>query len=59
MKASTKDIAQGKMHQAKGKVKEVVGAALNNRDLEIEGQDESLNGKIQEKIGHVEKIIER
>jgi uncharacterized protein YjbJ (UPF0337 family) len=59
MKASTKDIAQGKMHQAKGKVKEVVGAALNNRDLEIEGQDESLNGKIQEKIGHVEKLIEQ
>jgi len=59
MKSSTKDIAKGKLHQAKGKVKEVVGAALNNRDLETEGQNENLNGKIQEKIGQVEKIIER
>lgn len=59
MKSSTKDIAEGKLHQAKGKLKEVVGSAINNRDLELEGQSENLTGKIQEKIGHVEKVIEK
>jgi uncharacterized protein YjbJ (UPF0337 family) len=59
MKSSTKNIVEGKLHQAKGKLKEVVGSATNNPDLEVEGQGENLNGKIQEKIGHVEKVIEQ
>ncbi len=33
MKSSTRDEAEGKMHQAKGKVKEVIGKAVNNPDL--------------------------
>jgi len=57
MKTSTKDNAEGKMHQVKGKVKEVVGKVTGNRDLEGEGKDENLNGKIQEKIGRLEKIV--
>ncbi|MHC1789734.1 CsbD family protein [Solidesulfovibrio sp.] len=59
MKSSTKDIAEGKLHQVKGKIKEVVGSVVNNSDLELEGQSENLNGKIQEKIGHIEKVIEK
>ncbi len=35
------------MHKVKGKIKEVVGKIVNNRDLEAEGQDEKLNGKAQ------------
>ena len=57
MKPSTKDNAEGKMHQVKGKVKETVGNALGNDDLEAEGKVEKLHGKVQEKIGQVEKVV--
>ncbi|MBI5593448.1 MAG: CsbD family protein [Deltaproteobacteria bacterium] len=57
MKSSTKENTEGKMHQAKGKIKEIVGKAVGNRDLEAEGKIENLDGKIQEKLGQVEKIF--
>jgi uncharacterized protein YjbJ (UPF0337 family) len=48
MKQSTKDKAKGKFHEVKGKVKEKVGRATNNPDLETEGQVEktSVAGKL-------------
>lgn len=55
MKSSTKDNAEGKMHQVKGKIKETVGKVVKNRDLESEGKVENLEGKVQEKIGEIEK----
>jgi uncharacterized protein YjbJ (UPF0337 family) len=57
MKSSTRDNAEGKMHQAKGKIKETVGKAVGNRDLEAEGNIENLEGKIQEKVGEVKKLV--
>jgi uncharacterized protein YjbJ (UPF0337 family) len=57
MKSSTQDNAEGKMHQAKGKIKEVVGKIAGNRDLEAEGKGENLGGKVQEKIGQVKKVV--
>jgi len=57
MKSSTKDNAAGKMHQVKGKVKEVVGKIVGNHDLEAEGKGEKIHGKIQEKLGQAEKVI--
>jgi uncharacterized protein YjbJ (UPF0337 family) len=57
MKSSTKDNAEGKMHQVKGKVKETVGKVVGNDDLEAEGKVEKLDGKIQEKIGQVKKVV--
>ncbi|HXM02394.1 MAG TPA: CsbD family protein, partial [Chthoniobacterales bacterium] len=47
MKPSTKDELQGKLHEAKGKVKEKIGQVTNNPDLETEGQGEKLTGKVQ------------
>jgi uncharacterized protein YjbJ (UPF0337 family) len=58
MKDSTKDQAQGKFHEVKGKVKEKVGRATKNPNLEEEGQDEKVAGKIQKKIGQVEKVFD-
>ena len=58
MKQSTKDKAKGKFHEVKGKVKEKVGRATNNSDLEAEGQVEKIGGKVQKKIGQVEKVLE-
>ena len=57
MKQSTKDKAKGKFHEVKGKIKEKVGRATNNPDLEAEGQVEKIGGKIQKKIGQVEKVL--
>lgn len=57
MKSSTRDEAVGKMHQAKGKVKEVVGKALNKPGLEAEGEIENISGKAQEKVGDVKRAV--
>ena len=59
MKQSTKDKAEGKFHEVKGKVKEKVGRATNNPDLEAEGVGEKIAGKIQKKIGQLEKVVEK
>jgi uncharacterized protein YjbJ (UPF0337 family) len=57
MRPSTRDKAKGNFHEVKGKVKEAVGRATNDPDLEAEGQVEKLGGKIQKKIGQVEKVL--
>lgn len=57
MEQSTKDKAKGTFHEVKGKVKEKVGQATNNPDLEAEGQVEKIGGKVQKKIGQVEKVL--
>jgi uncharacterized protein YjbJ (UPF0337 family) len=57
MKSSTKDKAEGKMHQVKGKIKETVGKVIGNHDLEAEGKGENLGGKVQEKVGDVKKVV--
>ncbi|MDO8477260.1 MAG: CsbD family protein [Candidatus Rokubacteria bacterium] len=57
MKPSTKDKAQGTFHEVKGKVKEKVGRATNNPELEAEGQVEKIAGKVQKKIGQVKKVL--
>ena len=56
MKNSTKDQVKGKVHEVKGAVKEKVGHATNDPNLEAEGQDEQVAGTIQKKIGQIEKV---
>jgi uncharacterized protein YjbJ (UPF0337 family) len=41
----------------KGKVKETSGHLTNNPDLEADGIAEKLPGKMQDKIGQVEKVL--
>jgi uncharacterized protein YjbJ (UPF0337 family) len=59
MKDSTKDKIQGAVHELKGKVKERVGHATNNPRLEDKGTDEKVAGKIQKKVGDIEKVFEK
>jgi uncharacterized protein YjbJ (UPF0337 family) len=59
MKQSTKDKIEGTAHQVKGAVKEKVGNMTNNPKLVGEGVDEKNGGKIQKKIGEVEKVFEK
>lgn len=59
MKDSTKDKAQGTGHELKGAIKEKVGRATNDPNLENEGTDEKIGGKIQKKVGDIEKVFEK
>ena len=59
MKPSTKDQAAGKFHEAKGAVKEKAGSVTNNPDLAARGHDEKVAGKIQNKVGQMEKVLEK
>jgi uncharacterized protein YjbJ (UPF0337 family) len=58
MKPSTHDQTHGKYHEVKGGVKERAGRATNNPNLEDEGTREKVAGKVQKKIGEVEKVLE-
>ncbi len=55
MKSSTRDEAEGELHQAKGKVKETIGKTVNNPDMEAEGKIEKLGGVVQENVGDVKR----
>ncbi|MEP6591865.1 MAG: CsbD family protein [Gemmatimonadota bacterium] len=57
MKDSTKDAAKAKLHDVKGTAKEKLGELTNNPDLETEGQEEQIEGKIHHVIGKVEKAL--
>jgi len=59
MTPSTKDQIEGKFHEVKGKVKEAAGQAVGNPDLEGEGKAENLGGKVQKKLGQIEKVFEK
>jgi uncharacterized protein YjbJ (UPF0337 family) len=59
MKPSTKNEIAGKVHEVKGKAKEKVGQMTNDPELEAEGIRENIAGKVQKKIGQVEKLVEK
>jgi uncharacterized protein YjbJ (UPF0337 family) len=59
MKPSTKDEVAGNVHEVKGKIKEKAGQLTHSPELEEKGQDEKIGGKVQKKIGQVEKVLEQ
>lgn len=59
MKPSIENEIAGKVHEVKGKIKEKVGQLTNDPDLEGEGIGEKIAGKVQKKIGQVEKVFEK
>jgi uncharacterized protein YjbJ (UPF0337 family) len=50
-KQSSKDETKGTFHESNGKVNERVGQATNNPNLEVDGHDEKIAGKVQRKLG--------
>lgn len=59
MKSSTKDQIEGKFHEIKGAAKEIAGKLSDNPKLQGEGTGEKIAGKIQNKVGQVEKVLEK
>jgi uncharacterized protein YjbJ (UPF0337 family) len=52
-----RDEMEGKWDQTKGKVKENVGRALNDRDMEQSGADDQAKGNVQEGFGKVRRNV--
>ena len=52
-----RDELEGKLDQAKGTAKETVGRAINDRDLESEGNVDRTGGKVQEGFGTAKRKV--
>ena len=52
-----RDELKGKFDQAKGTAKETVGRAVNDRDLEQEGQADQTGGKVREGFGTARRKV--
>ena len=59
MKQSTKDELKGNLQAAKGTIKETVGQVTHSPKLTAQGQNEKLAGKVQRKVGQIEKVLEK
>src|ERR1700722_6130453 len=59
MKRSTTNKAKGIFHEVKGAIKAEAGKLTGNRALQAKGVAEKTAGKIQKKIGQMEKAIEK
>lgn len=57
MKPSTKDKVQGGFREAKGKIKEQIGKATEDPNMRDRGTAEKLAGKVQRKVGDVERKL--
>ena len=52
-----RDEMEGKWDQTKGKVKENVGRAINDRDLEADGAGDQAKGNVKEGFGKARRNI--
>ncbi len=59
MKQSTTDQVAGKLREMKGTVQEKLGKVTDNPKLTAEGQGEQIAGKVQKKIGEIEKVLNK
>jgi uncharacterized protein YjbJ (UPF0337 family) len=59
MKPSTEDQIKGTLHELKGATKEKVGQVTNNPKLTEAGKGEKFAGKVQKKVGQIEKVLEK
>lgn len=54
MRASTKRIAKGMFHEARGTAKKILGSLLSSRTLGVKGKFEQITGKVHRKIGKIQ-----
>lgn len=59
MKQSTENELKGKFKELKGAVTEKVGHALDNPKLENKGLGQKIEGKVQKKVGQIQKVLEK
>jgi uncharacterized protein YjbJ (UPF0337 family) len=54
---SMTDKAKGVANQAGGKIKEGIGKAIGNEQMQVEGMAQQVKGKAQQKIGEAKETI--
>lgn len=54
---STSDKIKGAANQVGGKIKEGVGKAIGNEQMQVEGKVQNLKGKAQQKVGEAKESI--
>ena len=54
-----KDQIKGRVEEAKGKVKVVVGKAVGNKRVEAEGDVEQVAGKVQKTYGDAKNEVSK
>lgn len=59
MRQSTRDKVAGTVKEEKGKIKEKVGRMTDDPDMVDRGTGEKIAGKIQKKVGDIEKVFEK
>ena len=57
MSKPNRDELEGKFDKAKGSIKEGVGRATGDRDLEAEGQADHAGGEVQEGFGEAKRKV--
>jgi len=50
-----KNQIEGRVDQAKGKLKEAAGKLIGNEQLQVEGRVEQAGGKLQAKVGDIKQ----
>ncbi len=59
MNSSNEDKAKGTAKDVKGSIKEGAGRLAGDRNLEQEGRDDQVEGKVQKKVGDVKKVFDK
>lgn len=54
---SATDKIKGVANQAGGKIKETVGKAIGNEQMEVEGMGQQVKGKVQQKVGEAKSAV--
>jgi uncharacterized protein YjbJ (UPF0337 family) len=54
---SATDKIKGVANQAGGKVKEGIGKAIGNEQMQVEGMAQQVKGKAQQKVGEAKSTI--
>jgi uncharacterized protein YjbJ (UPF0337 family) len=59
MKSSTKNQATGSAKIASGKIKETAGRLVGNPRVEAAGKSDQVEGRVQMKVGQIEKVLDQ
>ena len=52
-----KDQVEGRLDQAKGKIKELAGKVIDNDRLEAKGKADQVSGKVQAGFGDSKEVV--
>ena len=56
---TNKDQIKGRINEAKGKIKEVAGKLVGNKEMEVKGKLKNQAGKVQAGFGDIKADIKK